>query len=1688
MNNLTLGQDANGNVGVTIIDGSDAFLPDSGHLTVDDANRSTSVVVVNDDIGFYGTNRINVREGDSGDTTSVSLTVQRTGFLNSDETVDYTLVAGTASDGSDIVAGSGTLEFVAGEASKTFELPVIIGDDVIEGTETFTISFANEKVNVSVASPQTILITDDDVVWGLSAPQTILVEGTESDTQFSFTVTRGQGYAGAASVDYEIVGSGDHAADADDFVSALSGSIAFANGEMNKDIILTLSADELAEFNEAFTLSLTGSNYGSINPDTNDLSFSIINDDSSISISDAVVVENDSGAQTLDFTVTRFGTQNEAATVNYSVVGVETDAADVDNTQSGTVTFASVDAGVTEGTETQIISIQVKGDLALEDDETFNVKLSSPANATLSDAIGVGTITDNDTAFTIEAGDTVEEGESQTFTVTRLGNTSVSQTVNWAVQATTGSHASDVADFGGAFPSGAVTFDVGEMIKVITVTSTEDSDAELPNAFKVALVDVDGDASSPTIQSSNGAVPFAYGVIENDDSGTVTVNTVDAYLIGANAAAVTEGDDGTVNAIFTLTLDAPLEYAATVDYAVVAGASDPVDMNDFGGSLPSGTFVLSAGRTSFELSVPVSGDSEFEASENFKVVLSNLSPWVEFGSVGATTSSLELLGVITNDDSEVSVDASYTSDIPNIVTEGDDSSDNATIEFVVTRTGDLSKNVTVNYAVTSVSTYATPSELDGGLPSGTLTFDAGQDTKTVSVDVSADTAAEIQDLFKIQLSNPSAGLSIGNDTSFVAIADDDADTYNVTVGTDEKAEGDSGQSFTFTVTRSSSEAAASLDWAVSETTTDPALSALQFVSSAGVVQFAEGELSKQVVVEVVSDDIGDFDKQFDFTISNLVIVGSALSASIGEDRVSINVANDDAAYFIDAVTPLDDVEGSDSNGSAVEFVVRRDGDVSLASTVDWSVVLDGQNPAQELDFGGFIPSGTVTFEVGEEAKSARFSVLGDNTFEDVETYSVKLSNLVTEDTGARLITDVLTKSIQNDDNGVSVTTTTSSITEGDTGTQTVEFVFSVRGLVDEWVAIDYVIEGAGLNPANASDISSGNFGAGQLNLQVGQDGTATSSVFVDVRGDNVEVSDETLRLRITNVQNGVILDGSAQFDIIDDDSVVSILVADGSSAEQSEGDSGATTFAYTVTREGDISRAAVVDYEVVGYGDSAVTGADFVGGILPSGEISFASGEAEKTVSFDVVGDTVFEGNEGFLVRLVELAPDANAIAEASVADDAGQVVGSVINDDLASIKVRALNTNVFEGNGPGVIAVTLEVLRDGDNRDELTLNYNIINDGTNDLPAEAIVGDLTGRQVTFPAGESSAIISIELVPNETLNGNYDFEVEVDAVSAGYASDPARVGASVLDDDSGIFMSTLSNSVTEGGKVDFEITRGGSNLTATSVSWAISGIGTNPLSPNEFASGQPLSGSIAFADGVATATLSVQLVDDALIENAESMRFSLTGSSDNTQIIRTDSLDILISDDDLATNGGDVFAYGASADVINSLAGDDVIYAGLGADLIYAGDGADHVFTQGGADIVYAGAGDDVIEINSSTLSELIDGNAYLDGGLGLDVLVIQDSDRDIDLSALIAAESVRNVEVFDISGSNLTLDVSAILAQDQNQLMINGDIGDEVTITDLSDWNEDSNTFSNNTDVFRILHHDSEPVQLFVNSDILIV
>ncbi len=392
---------------------------DSATATIRDNDYTAPDITIND---------VSVNEAAGTMTFTVSLSTASGKPIS----VDYATRDGSAVAGQDYVAGSGTVSFAAGETTKTITIN-INEDAIFEGSESVFIDLSN-AVNAQVTDPiGQGTIVDNEVaptitVGNISVQEnggyavfTVAQSGVSgSSTNFWFglnngTATLGQDYTNAMQV------STDNGAT---WTTSSNGSI--AAGSTSVLVRVPVTNDSLDEANETFTLTANVTSGNTSNAAATGTATIIDNDATpSLSINDMTVNE---AAGTATFTVTLSAVSGQNVSVNYNTSnGTATAGSDYTAT-SGTLTFAP-------GQTTRTITVNITNDTLFEGavGETFNVNLTSPTNATISDNLGLGTITDNDSAPVIGGinSPSVVEGNPLVYTVTVTGTSSTPTTYNY---------------------------------------------------------------------------------------------------------------------------------------------------------------------------------------------------------------------------------------------------------------------------------------------------------------------------------------------------------------------------------------------------------------------------------------------------------------------------------------------------------------------------------------------------------------------------------------------------------------------------------------------------------------------------------------------------------------------------------------------------------------------------------------------------------------------------------------------------------------------------------------------------------------------------------------------------------------------------------------------------------------------------------------------------------------------------------------------------------------------------------------------------------------------------------------------------------------------------------------------------------------------------------------------------------
>jgi hypothetical protein len=249
-------------------------------------------------------------------------------------------------------------------------------------------------------------------------------------------------------------------------------------------------------------------------------------------------------------------------------------------------------------------------------------------------------------------------------------------------------------------------------------------------------------------------------------SGAPPLNVVDPPEVHCSRLFWAEGQEGTTDFSFDVSINFESAETVTVDYATAD--STATAGSDYIGA--SGTLVFAPGETTKTIVVKVFGDTQLEESEYFSIVLSNAN-----GAMIVDDSNGE--GAILNDDG----DPDAHLDLPEgfeSVSEG-----SGGIDFVVTKTGNPNVELSIDYQTLyypeAPDYTATPGK-DFTPISGTLVLGAGETSKTLHIAVLQDDDVETREHFELRFFDSKTPNWRGKITD-IRIVDDDKPSVSLQV-------------------------------------------------------------------------------------------------------------------------------------------------------------------------------------------------------------------------------------------------------------------------------------------------------------------------------------------------------------------------------------------------------------------------------------------------------------------------------------------------------------------------------------------------------------------------------------------------------------------------------------------------------------------------------------------------------------------------------------------------------------------------------------------------------------------------------------------------------------------------------------------------------------------------------------------
>ncbi|MFM9963794.1 MAG: Calx-beta domain-containing protein, partial [Planctomycetaceae bacterium] len=390
-----------------------------------------------------------------------------------------------------------------------------------------------------------------------------------------------------------------------------------------------------------------------------------------------------------------------------------------------------------------------------------------------------------------------------------------------------------------AKPAGDLQFvgTAGE-VKTISVTINGDGTVEPNETFNVLLTGVTG-SNDVTILDNTGV-----GTILNDDA---------AGILQISDALVSEPSKQAANATFTVTLSSPSTQPVSVNFsttrvlengvAAIGTAPTATVGKDF--KATTGTLRFAPGQMSQTITVPVLDDALHEGEESFFVQLS--------AAAGATIAKGVAQATIRDNDAAPNLSISDVS-----LTEKANTATAA--KFTVKLSSASAVPVTVDF--TTAAGSATEGA-DYQASRGTLTFNPGETSKTITVQTNDDSVHEASETFFVTLSNAMQAAIL--DAQGRGMIKDNDKAPKLSIGDVTVIEGTTAE---FTVSLSApSGQAVTVNYATANGT---ALAGRDFTAITGTLTFAVGETTKTIRVAIAPDAIASSTKSFKVNLSSAV--------------------------------------------------------------------------------------------------------------------------------------------------------------------------------------------------------------------------------------------------------------------------------------------------------------------------------------------------------------------------------------------------------------------------------------------------------------------------------------------------------------------------------------------------------------------------------------------------------------------------------------------------------------------------------------------------------------------------------------------------------------------------------------------------------------------------------------------------
>ena len=465
--------------------------------------------------------------------------------------------------------------------------------------------------------------------------------------------------------------------------------------------------------------------------------------------------------------------------------------------------------------------------------------------------------------------------------------------------------------------------------------------------------------------------------------------------------------------------------------------------------------------------------------------------------------------------------------------------------------------------------------------------------------------------------------------------------------------------------------------------------------------------------------------------------------------VSVSVTDDDGMVVSQEAVPV-----AEAGGTATYTVRLR---TTPASNVIVTVSSSDERIARAS------PS-TLTFTSSNSGTAQTVTVTGVN--DDRDNGASRSARITNTPSGAGYSSDNsihVAVTVTDDDDAPTLEIRGGEATEGNAGTTRLTFAVTKSGATDQVVTVDYADAGTGTATAGTDYTA---VTAGTLTFAPNE---TSKTITVMVRGDVVSEPDETIVIALSNPLNATFPGGEttvmATGTIIDDDAS-RLSIEAGAAEPVVEG----KPLIFTVSLDPPIDDQQVT--VEVDTGGTATAGTDYMG--VPE-TLTFAAGEAAKTITVEVVDDADYELDETVEVELRNPKPSGDVVIET------GEAMAMVtIEDNDAPPALSISGMSVAEGNAGTTSKLTFRVTKSGGTSMAATVAYEDAETGT--ATAGTDYTAVTAGTLTFAPKETSKTITVVVKGDDESEGNETVVIALSSLSNATIAEGKGSGT-IIDDD-----------------------------------------------------------------------------------------------------------------------------------------------------------------------------------------------------------------------------------------------------------------------------------------------------------------